>query len=287
MTKMHDLLTMSRISWKSQIQDSGDRYSLVKVTFGRSVIPKYHAHEYYEIFWLNQGRASHRLNDQKGGLEAGDICFMRPDDRHELNSISRQPFTFTNLAFLGDTYEFFLNRYPHEARHFFPKAPMPRIMHMDDPQLHVLNQRAVELSESPRTHLYLEAFIMALFAELLPRRPRVIRDPSTPEWLQEACVKVQDQGIFSRGVAGFVEVAGRCPEYVSRQTRLHTGMTPIQIVNKARMKYAARQLQFTTLPITEIILDCGFSTTAQFCKLFKQAYGITPRAYRNNRLNVV
>lgn len=60
-----------------------------------------------------------------------------------------------------------------------------------------------------------------------------------------------------------------------------TGDTPIQFVNRMRVRIACQQLRETDLSVTRIALDCGFGTSQYFAKVFK-AYtgGMDARSYR-------
>lgn len=60
--------------------------------------------------------------------------------------------------------------------------------------------------------------------------------------------------------------------------RLHA--TPFTYLTDYRIRVAARLLQETDLPITRIGLDVGFRSPSHFGKVFRQATGVSPRAYR-------
>jgi AraC family cel operon transcriptional repressor len=101
-----------------------------------------------------------------------------------------------------------------------------------------------------------------------------------PEWLRSALLQAQEPKVFSRGVPGFVAAAGRCHEHVSRVCRRQLGRTPSQIVNEARLRRATHVLRMTSQSVTEIALDCGFESPAQFHRLFRAAFQTTPGRYR-------
>ncbi|WP_189010535.1 helix-turn-helix domain-containing protein [Paenibacillus marchantiophytorum] len=44
--------------------------------------------------------------------------------------------------------------------------------------------------------------------------------------------------------------------------------------------YLKKLIRHTNISIISIALECGFSTDAQFCTIFKREIGETPRAYR-------
>ena len=65
-----------------------------------------------------------------------------------------------------------------------------------------------------------------------------------------------------------------------------TNMSPAQYLRQARITKAREQL--TGQPersITEIALDCGFSSSQYFANVFRQVAGVTPRDYRQKHLN--
>ena len=72
-------------------------------------------------------------------------------------------------------------------------------------------------------------------------------------------------------------------KYFSRFFKRTFGLTFVDYVNHLRMERAAELLTTTDLPVTEIGLECGFSSASYFTKRFKARMGLTPRAYRQNR----
>ncbi|MBQ8393504.1 MAG: helix-turn-helix transcriptional regulator [Clostridia bacterium] len=57
--------------------------------------------------------------------------------------------------------------------------------------------------------------------------------------------------------------------------------TFIQCVNQIRIENAKKLLALTDKSITEIGLECGFSVTSYFIKVFHQLTNMTPKAYRD------
>ena len=109
----------------------------------------------------------------------------------------------------------------------------------------------------------------------------VAAESELPDWLQEACLRIQEPDHFTRGVPAFVALCGRSHEHVSRLCRSLLGKTPTQLVNDARLARAAVELRTTAPSITDIALDCGFEDPGSFYKLFKARFGTTPRRYRS------
>ena len=57
--------------------------------------------------------------------------------------------------------------------------------------------------------------------------------------------------------------------------------TPLEYVMEYRLNMAKRLLDDTEMSITDLSLQCGFSSNAYFGKIFREKYGMTPLQYRN------
>jgi len=101
-----------------------------------------------------------------------------------------------------------------------------------------------------------------------------------PEWLAQAIEKIRDPQNFVGGTLQFAALAARSAEHVARETKKHLGVTPTDLVNDARLDYAAMQLETSTKKIIEISTTCGFENLGHFYKLFQKKFGKSPRKYR-------
>lgn len=59
-----------------------------------------------------------------------------------------------------------------------------------------------------------------------------------------------------------------------------TGETVNHFVSRIRNEKAARLLKFSKQSISDIAIDCGFSSASTLSRLFSQYFGISPSAYR-------
>jgi|SaaInlStandDraft_1057018.scaffolds.fasta_scaffold08092_2 AraC-like DNA-binding protein len=65
------------------------------------------------------------------------------------------------------------------------------------------------------------------------------------------------------------------------QLFLHTtGQSPIAFLNRLRIEEARRLLTETHLPITQIALSCGYTTSQYFADTFKKVARLSPSQYR-------
>lgn len=61
------------------------------------------------------------------------------------------------------------------------------------------------------------------------------------------------------------------------------GMTPIEYLNRYRIRQAARLIVQSTDPISQIADQCGFSSDSYFGKMFREQIGCSPREYRKRK----
>ena len=136
-----------------------------------------------------------------------------------------------------------------------------------------------KLSAAPQKRLEIDRFLLDL-TETLQDAPVTGGAQHLTDWLQRACEMIDDPQYFAQGAKGFTLLANRSKEHVARELKKCLGKTPTEIVNQARMRYAADKLCHSSIPIIDIAMDCGFESLSHFYKIFRVAYGITPRQYR-------
>lgn len=68
----------------------------------------------------------------------------------------------------------------------------------------------------------------------------------------------------------------------ARLFKRYTGHSPVSYLIDYRLECAATLLRTTSDSVASIAQACGFAQQSYFSRVFQRAYGITPRAYRNN-----
>jgi AraC-like DNA-binding protein len=81
-------------------------------------------------------------------------------------------------------------------------------------------------------------------------------------------------------VMELAKTAGLSVSQFERRMREYTGLTPRQLLTKARIEAAARALRSTDQSLGSIAIECGFYDQASFTRQFRAATGTTPGDYR-------
>lgn len=254
---------------------------LIKLSWERGSPLAMHTHDYPELFWLDEGTCRHRVNGTEELLRTGDLVFIRAKDCHQFFATPAGRFTMTNLECQPALIRELMRRHLDPfASWFHEKSFLPNKLHLEERQLRRLQQLAADLATRFPNALHVEGFCLDLARLLTPAQPFPADLSLCPDWLRDALLKTQSTEVFSQGVSGLMKAAGRSHEHVARLCQRFLCKTPTEIIEECRMLHAEKQLRLTSASILSIALECGYSTTAQFHRAFKERYRRTPLRYR-------
>ncbi|MEM1405108.1 MAG: helix-turn-helix domain-containing protein [Pseudomonadota bacterium] len=131
--------------------------------------------------------------------------------------------------------------------------------------------RAVEAQFSPEAR---QSFETAAFLQQAPgnHHDAIVRE--LQDYLQANLAKPHKLEQLARRA----EVA---PRTLSRRFKHATGESPLEHLQKLRVKEAQSMLQHTDLSLAEIGWRCGFRSASRFSTAFRRISGLAPRDYRN------
>ena len=254
---------------------NGAQIHLTRATLTSARPKALHNHDFFELFWVQNGKVRHHLPNGTETLTEGSICFFRPGQTHALQGKGEQALV-VSLCIHPDSIDALVHRHQRLRGHLF-WAQGPHTQHQRDiRQMATLNHSAVILERSRRDALAAEAFLLPLCAELT----NDTRPEGAPIWLANACAAAVDPAVFRQGAAGLAAATGKAHAHVSRSMRKYYGKTPSDYINDLRMTHAARVLITDSDPISAIAQDCGIPNMSHFHKLFRHTHGVTPLQYR-------
>jgi AraC family transcriptional regulator, dual regulator of chb operon len=231
-----------------------------------------HRHRFAEIFWIESGEIRHRIGNSgcDETMRAGDLRFIHPDTAHA--TASDHAAILVNLAFptaylreLGP----FVGELPFRAG----EAPG---LHVDAERLTMLSDWADRLANPGLTRLDVGAFLLWLLAE----RQRAQSERPTSTWLDAALSGFTTPQQLAGGVGSLAQLAGRSTGVLSRQVRKRFNCTAIQLINRRRIAWMARELRMSATPIPALAEACGLGNLGHCYRLFRAAHGCAPGAYR-------
>ncbi len=248
----------------------------------------YHTHDFAEVFWVYTGRGRHRINGQTQELGPGHLVFIRPEDRHGIETMAPSPLGLVNVAFPVKTLRHLRQRYFSDRKHWFwRRSPLPETCLLEPVRLARIQEWADNLVTAPPTVFELDRFLINLLHMVSTGIEQEFLPAEAPDWLAETCRRIRERENMQEGVAAFVRGAGRSSEHVARMTRRWLGLTPTDYVNQIRLAFVESQLRRTSAAILDLSLEAGFPNLGHLYKLFKQRYGLPPRQYRQKHRRII
>jgi AraC family transcriptional regulator len=101
-----------------------------------------------------------------------------------------------------------------------------------------------------------------------------------PAWLCAARDFIHANALMPLDTAQIARAAGRHEIHLAREFRRHFGAPIGAYVRRLKTEHAARLLRDGRGSVSEIALDCGFSSHAHLCREFKAHFGVTPSGWR-------
>ncbi|WP_346828218.1 AraC family transcriptional regulator [Serratia inhibens] len=161
----------------------------------------------------------------------------------------------------------------------------------EDPQITLLyrqfllncnwQERANHLALSSATTL-LMSHLVQRYSQLQWALPRVRGGlaPAVARRVKEYIEQHLDKPLL---LADLAAQAGLSEFHFARMFKHDTGLAPHQFVMRTRLQQAEKLLRHSLLPLTQIALECGFSSASHFSNRFKAAYGFAPMQMRQGR----
>jgi AraC-like DNA-binding protein len=104
-----------------------------------------------------------------------------------------------------------------------------------------------------------------------------------PNWRLKRAIELLEVDLAKMPtLAEVAELIGLHPTSFCRGFRQSTGLSPHRYMLVHRVNRAKEMMDDQRLSITEIALECGFSSSSQFSVVFKKITGMSPREYRRS-----
>lgn len=249
-----------------------------------------HWHQGLEAIHIIRGGGTFQVEDQHYMLSDNDSLLISPYQMHQGRTVDHSQglvkiisVTFNNEV-VGRIYPF--------ADRFLFSLSAPHANAEDRKNLDQLMIRIGSLHEQQETAsaFLLNAALFQLLHLLYTRftigvrRPESIRSGrNITRQILGYLANHHTENLTERTVAAYF---GYSREHFSRLFRKTTGSTFKSYLTKLRLDEARTNMDRSNGPITDIAADAGFPSLTSFTRAFTREYGITPRQYRREHLQI-
>jgi transcriptional regulator GlxA family with amidase domain len=247
-----------------------------------------HSHEFAEFVLVLGGSGIHEIGAQRYPLVPGEFFLVTGHLMHAYRDVKN--LDILNILIRHQTIEALtqsLAGTPGYERLFRPKSHpfhgLPPILPgAVDHLLQIVKRMEQELFQvdagSP-------AMLTALLTELLITACRLTDAPGGADRHRSRIADLVAHLERHYGepvtLADMGQIAGMSARTLQRHFAAVTRITPLQYLLQLRIAGACRLLRETDMKANEIAVHCGIPDPAYFSRLFRQAIGVSPRAYRN------
>ena len=250
-----------------------------------------HTHDYVEVVYMCSGQTTHLVNGNQICLNQGELLLMNQCATHEILEASETDLAvnFIILPEFFNTVLFYVGEKETPLRRFLvdclcSQNSGARFLHFKVAQI-VPIQNLIEnllftfLQEAPNKRKMNEVTMVLLFMQLMDHTDVL----HTSDLEQTAIFKVLSY-IESHYASGSLSELAEILHYnlysLSREIKQKTGKNYTELVQEKRLAQAAFLLKNTDQNVDSIGNAVGYENMGYFHRIFKEAFGVSPRNYR-------
>jgi AraC family cel operon transcriptional repressor len=246
----------------------------------------YRARDYVEFMAIveGEGRRITSAADRTvlaSPMRPGELYLFMPGETREVLSTSHETMHVLNCAFPAVTWHKFVDIAGLDSPWtMHPQSPVATFdAHATDVVARPFRRAAARFADGPTAMDLLE--FLTSFVPIVAREQPTAAHAGGPPWLRKVLGAMLIEENLRGGVPRLTELARVNPTHLWRTVKRHTGLSPTDFVRSVQMRHAAMLIRANDDSIGSIAARCGFSSTSYFSRIFVQAHGVSPRAYRN------
>ena len=219
------------------------------------------------------------LNDREIPLFPGVCIWMRPGGLYYARHNPADPLTVTYIHFTP---------FSSEGRPCLSGRRLPPEVHLvgDTPFFRATLEKIVRLQHSATGKMFQVGQVEHLFAALVLELLDRANGQSEGVWqphrlaLEKQAARIYSQPGETPSIRTLARELSLSPDHYAKLFRRVAGISPRELVQRARIDRARQLLHGSDMTISEIAEQVGYSDVFQFSRLFKQRTGKSPSHWR-------
>jgi AraC-like DNA-binding protein/quercetin dioxygenase-like cupin family protein len=263
------------------VKNNASGFLYEKHRFVKGNMPKMHYHDYYEIYYLISGERNHFVGDKFLTIKKGDFVVIRPEVPHKTGGLSgARALICFNEDFLSN---WLTKSAQTELLSFFDKTFIRPESERQSEILNAINELEKAYFDKDNAKIFSSLLQLIL---ILKKSSVATSENSTATTVLQNAMEYAQKNYAT--INSLQDVADAL--FVSKFHLCHLFSKYVEVpfnsyLTKIRLNNATRLLVSSSKTISEVAIDCGFSTATYFCQVFKKEFGVSPLKYKTLKNN--
>ncbi|MEK4906351.1 AraC family transcriptional regulator [Niallia circulans] len=252
-----------------------------------------HKHNYIEINYVVNGQLKQKVGNDEIVLKRGELLFLNQHIEHEIEACDKEDIV-VNFIIQPPFFQFIF-QYLHEENKLTDFLISSLFKHKESGQyLYYKVSEVIEIQDiigkllkeesnnSILSESTMKLYMGLLMIELIKNTDKIQQNEGVTQdqyVVIEALTYIEEH--YQLGTLN--ELAGHLHQStssLSKNIKKATGYTFKELLQEKRLSEAKNLLETTDLPIKRIIEEVGYDNISYFYRIFKEKYGMTPKAFR-------
>ena len=223
------------------------------------------------LFTITNTPAFFMVDGERVVMPANTAVLYPPYAKMKYGSLENESF--------GDDWIRFRTDEPFICKGEVPFSTPFRVME----HLFVKDLLSMLAAENFFQNMYKEFTILSLFQVLFNKLLESLSNKSSDFRelaLQQLHMNILSNPAFPWNVSDMAKQLYICPRHLQKLYQKRYGISCMEDVIKHRLLLAKEKIASSKLPIYKIAEQCGYSNTEHFSRQFKNRFGVSPKAYR-------
>lgn len=239
----------------------------------------FHSHNSYEILFIASGSKIILCNDSYQELHAGDIALFSPNEPHK--------------SFGNNSYEWICLNFSEEylKKYFTPTAAKTLISIFQNRIVRSNTNQFVELCRmfyklynnynNKSDMLFIDVANILLYISKINKS--ILKNNLVNKKLSEIINYISENYLYNISIENIADNCHISKSWICTLFKKNLKTTPMSFLSNIRILHACDILLTTDMTITEIAMNCGFSSSSYFGHIFKLITGQTPSEFRQSK----
>lgn len=273
----------------------------------KGICIKHHWHDEVEIIYFSGGEFTIEINMEHYYVNSECIYFINPGELHSIvvkksETCGEDAIVFHPMMLSFESYDStqldliqpILNGKLLFPRYLFPEHPGFESIRRSFIQ--AICSFGIQMSDENKinkdvvtddltSQLFIKASLLQIFANLSKFHlfiPTEKNYNKKVEGIKKALTYIKENYKEKIYIADLASLLNMNEQYFCRYFKKAVDHSPIEYINKYRIKQALRLLEKTDMSVMEICLECGYNNLGNFLREFRKYTNTTPLQYRKN-----